>query len=446
METHPLDIDSLTQTVAAIAENPGGLTGAGMGSGVLTSVAFLVAAACISAAAAALQELAAAKTPAVPRQVLPPRVLRILQSGEKWQLTLLFLKALLYIAAIIPVTGLLAASFPSPTPPAGVVLLFVIGLTLLLLLVCEIVPRSLASKYPVSVAAFMALPVTFLNILFTPLSALLLWLVKIFRNTTDKPQGRDVISDLAQAIEDNTDEVLTEEKEIFEGIAKFGNKNVSEIMTPRVDVVALDINTPFPVVLDTINSSGYSRIPVYSDSFDQVRGILYIKDLLPHTGKDAGFRWQELLRPPFFIPENKKVKDLLEDFQKNKIHMAVVVDEYGGSPGIVTLEDVLEEIVGDIADEFDEDEVFFDRLGENKFLFSGKTPLEKFAKAVDCPEDYFDQARGEADTLAGLLLEIRGEIPVKSDTIVFKKFRFTIESVTNRRIQQVKVEMLDGTL
>ena len=213
-------------------------------------------------------------------------------------------------------------------------------------------------------------------------------------------------------------------------------------MVPRVDVVSIDIKSSFTAVLEIINTSGYSRIPVYSESFDQVRGILYIKDLLPYTEKGEEFQWQNLLRPPFFVPETKKVKDLLEEFQKNKIHMAIVVDEYGGSSGIVTLEDVLEEIVGDIADEFDEDETFYTRLGDKKFLFDGKTLLEQFCDTVGCDKDIFHEVRGEADTLAGLILEIKGDIPTLHENIEYGQFRFTIESVTNRRIRQIRTELL----
>lgn len=213
-------------------------------------------------------------------------------------------------------------------------------------------------------------------------------------------------------------------------------------MCPRVDVVSIDITSSFTAVLDVINNSGYSRIPVYQESFDQVRGILYIKDLLPYTEKGESFQWQTLLRPPFFVPENKKVKDLLEDFQKNKIHMAIVVDEYGGSSGIVTMEDVLEEIVGDIADEFDEEETNFVILGEKEFLFDGKILLEDFYEVVGCDNDRFSEVKGEADTLAGLILELKGDIPALHEHIDFENFRFTIESVTNRRIRQVKAEIL----
>ncbi len=190
-----------------------------------------------------------------------------------------------------------------------------------------------------------------------------------------------------------------------------------------------------------ITETGFSRIPVYSESFDNIKGILYIKDLLPHVHKGATFRWQSIIRPPFFVPETKKIDDLLEEFQKNKVHMAIVVDEYGGTSGVVTLEDVLEEIVGEITDEFDEEEKFYTKIGENKFLFDGKTLLNDFYKVIGVDDSVFADVKGEADTLAGLILELQGEIPQRNDTITCKNCVFSIESVDNRRIKQIKVEL-----
>jgi gliding motility-associated protein GldE len=289
----------------------------------------------------------------------------------------------------------------------------------------------------------MASPLLVLEKLFRPFSFLLIRSnALINEKIKKKPQKNISVDEISQALELTSDTDISDEKEILEGIVRFGNKNVSAIMCPRVDVVSIDITSSFTAVLDVINNSGYSRIPVYQESFDQVRGILYIKDLLPYTEKGESFQWQTLLRPPFFVPENKKVKDLLEDFQKNKIHMAIVVDEYGGSSGIVTMEDVLEEIVGDIADEFDEEETNFVILGEKEFLFDGKILLEDFYEVVGCDNDRFSEVKGEADTLAGLILELKGDIPALHEHIDFENFRFTIESVTNRRIRQVKAEIL----
>jgi len=212
-------------------------------------------------------------------------------------------------------------------------------------------------------------------------------------------------------------------------------------MHSRVDVVSAEINSSYTKIVDLITETGFSRIPVYSETFDNIKGILYIKDLLPHVLKGTSFRWQSIIRQPFYVPETKKIDDLLEEFQKNKVHMAIVVDEYGGTSGIVTLEDILEEIVGEITDEFDEEEKYFTKIAENKYLFDGKTMLNDFYKVTGTEDTLFDEVKGEADTLAGLILEFKGEIPVKNDTITFRNFVFTIEAVDNRRIKQIKVEI-----
>jgi len=216
---------------------------------------------------------------------------------------------------------------------------------------------------------------------------------------------------------------------------------VAEIMRSRVDAVSVDIDSSYSKIMNLITETGFSRIPVFSDTFDNIKGILYIKDLLPHVHKGASFRWQSIIRPPFYVPETKKIDDLLEEFQKNKVHMAIVVDEYGGTSGIVTLEDVLEEIVGEITDEFDEEEKFYTKISETKYLFDGKTMLNDFYKVLGLEESVFDDIKGEADTLAGLILELKGEIPVKNDIINCKNYVFTIEAVDNRRIKQIKVDI-----
>jgi gliding motility-associated protein GldE len=249
------------------------------------------------------------------------------------------------------------------------------------------------------------------------------------------------IDEISQALKLTSNQELSEEKEMLEGIVKFGNKNVAEIMNPRVDVVSLDIKTSFSTVLNLIVDSGFSRIPVYVGSFDNIKGILYIKDILPHSHKNDSFNWQTLIRPPFYVPETKKINSLLKEFQKNKVHLAVVIDEYGGTSGIVTLEDVLEEIVGEIVDEFDEEENFFTQISENVFLFDGKTLLGDFFKISKCDDNVFNSIKGEAETLAGLILEIKGEIPEIHEKIEYKQFIFTIEAVDKRRIKQIKIEI-----
>ena len=229
------------------------------------------------------------------------------------------------------------------------------------------------------------------------------------------------------------------DKNLLKGIVNFGHTVVSEIMCPRINMIAADIKTDFNKIIQLILESGFSRIPVYSDTLDSIKGILYTKDILPHAKKTVDFEWQTLLRPPYFVPETKKIKALLKEFQTKKIHMAVVIDEYGGVSGIVTMEDILEEIVGEITDESDVDETLYRKLNESTYLFKGQILLDDFCKVVEFKEDYFDNDRGESETLAGLLLEITGEIPQKGNIIELDRFIFSVESADKRRIKEIKV-------
>ncbi len=234
---------------------------------------------------------------------------------------------------------------------------------------------------------------------------------------------------------------MDEDEKLLKGIVNFGNISVSTIMCPRIDVTSLDIKSGFDKVVPVIVESGFSRIPVYSGSFDSIKGILYAKDILPYTNNPADFKWQSLLRQPYFVPETKKINDLLKEFQVKKIHMAIVIDEYGGTSGIVTLEDILEEIVGEITDESDEDDLLFRKIDESTYIFEGKILLNDFCKTVNAEEDIFDNVRGEAETLAGLILELTGEIPQKGQTISLNQFSFSIESADRRRIKEIRVEI-----
>ena len=233
---------------------------------------------------------------------------------------------------------------------------------------------------------------------------------------------------------------FNEDEKILKGIVNFGNINVSAIMCPSIDVTAFDIKTGFDKIISEIINSGFSRIPVYSGTFDSVKGILYAKDVLPYTNNPAGFKWQALLRPPYFVPETKKINDLLKEFQTKKIHMAIVIDEYGGTSGIVTLEDILEEIVGEISDEGDEDQPLYRKINETTYLFEGKILLNDFYKVFEIEEDIFMGERGESETLAGLILELTGEIPEKGQIINSGNFTFSIESSDRRRIKEIRVE------
>ncbi len=228
---------------------------------------------------------------------------------------------------------------------------------------------------------------------------------------------------------------------MLKDIIRFGDETASEVMTSRRDMVDLDIRSSFSEVLKCIVENNYSRIPIYQDNADNIRGVLYIKDLLPHLSKPASFRWQSLIRPPYFVPETKKIDDLLREFQDNKVHIAIVVDEYGGTSGIITLEDILEEIVGEINDEFDEDEHTFTRINANKYIFEGKTLLTDFCKILSLPDDFFAEVKGDADSLAGLLLEVKGDFPAEGEHLIFRNFEFIIRSLQERRIARVEVNI-----
>lgn len=317
----------------------------------------------------------------------------------------------------------------------------VIVISFVILLFGEIIPKVYATHHPLKFARFIAVPLHFLIKLLKPVNSILIYSTSFLNNRIHAYNKHISIDELSQALELTSQTELKDENEILKGIVKFGNKSVAEIMRSRVDVVSAEINSSYSSIMKMITETGFSRIPVYSGSFDNIKGILYIKDLLPHAFKGTTFRWQSIIRPPFFVPETKKIDDLLGEFQKNKVHMAIVVDEYGGTSGIVTLEDVLEEIVGEITDEFDEDEKFYTKIGENKYLFDGKTMLNDFYKIIGAEDTVFDEVKGEADSLAGLILELKGEIPGKNDTINYKNYVFTIEAVDNRRIKQIKVEI-----
>jgi len=312
----------------------------------------------------------------------------------------------------------------------------------IILFLGEIFPKIIFSHYPLPFAKFMAYPLALLEQFCRPLNRILIYSTSLVNNRLAKHKKNISVDDLSHALEMTSDKELTNEKNILEGIVKFGNKNVSEIMRPRVDVTAIDIKSALSGVLETINETGYSRIPVCSGSFDQVHGILYIKDLLPHSHKGNSFKWQALIRPPFYVPESMKISTLLEEFQKRKVHLAVVVDEYGGSSGIVTLEDILEEIVGEITDESDEIETMYTRISDNSYLFDARISIGEFCKITGTNENFFDDMKGEAESLAGLILELKGEIPVLNETISFGIFRFSIEAVNKRRIEKIKAELV----
>ncbi len=310
-------------------------------------------------------------------------------------------------------------------------------LTFLLLLFGEVMPKIASTQKPLAMARLCAPAYTILVKVWWPVSWLLLKSGRITEHIHSNQQLS--VDDLEQALELTDKKEIAEEQQMLKGIIRFGGEMAREVMTPRVDMVDLDIKTPFPEVIKCIVENNYSRIPVYADTEDNIRGILYIKDLLPHLNKPANFRWQTLVRPATFVPETKMIDDLLRDFQAQKVHIAIVVDEFGGTSGLVTMEDLIEEIVGEINDEYDDDERLYTRLNQNTYVFEAKTLLTDFRKIMQLPEDAFDDIAGDADTLAGLLLEIKGEFPQEHERIQHDRYTFEVMEMDERRIVKIKV-------
>ena len=312
-------------------------------------------------------------------------------------------------------------------------------LTFLLLLFGEIIPKIYTRQQPLRFCRRVVSGIMFCRKLFYPFATILIKSGVLAGKVVQKDNHVLSVDDLEQALELTDKNDIKEEQHMLEGIVRFGDETAKEIMTSRQDVVDLDFRSSFSEVLKCIVDNNYSRIPVYQDNSDNIRGILYIKDLLPHLGKPATFRWQSLIRPPYFVPETKKIDDLLREFQSNRVHIAIVVDEFGGTSGIVTLEDVLEEIVGEINDEYDEDEHNYVRINSNTFVFEGKTLLSDFYRILKIDDDFFVDVEGDADTIAGLLLEIKGDFPQLHERIDYRSFTFEILELEERRISKVKV-------
>ena len=312
-------------------------------------------------------------------------------------------------------------------------------LTFLLLLFGEIMPKVYSRQTPLKFCRRVVGGVMFLRKLFWPLETILIRSGMLAEKVMQKENRQLSVDDLEQALDLTDKNDIKEEQSMLQGIIRFGDETAKEVMTSRQDIVDLDIRSSYADVLKCIVENNYSRIPVYQDNTDNIRGVLYIKDLLPHLGKPASFRWQSLIRPPYFVPETKKIDDLLREFQDNKVHIAIVVDEFGGTCGIVTLEDILEEIVGEINDEFDEDEKTYSKLNYNTYLFEGKTLLSDFCRILQIDDDEFSDVEGDADTLAGLLLEIKGDFLSIHEKIDYLNYTFEVVGLEERRISRVKV-------
>lgn len=366
-------------------------------------------------------------------------VLKNIEDSEKLLATVLIGNNLVNVAIVILSSFITNSLIDfSKAPLAGFVFQVVI-ITFILLLFGEIMPKVLATNKSLKFSRFVAYPIYLMIRALRPLNSLLISSTsRIGKRFT--PKKNISMDELSDALDITTDGIA-EEKKILHGIVNFGNIMVSEIMKPRIDVVAVEDDTPFEDLKKVVVDSGYSRIPVYHTSFDGVKGILYVKDLIPYIDRDNSFRWQNLIRAPYFVPESKKINALLAEFQVKQIHMAIVVDEYGGKSGIITLEDILEEIVGEISDESDEDIQLYTKIDSLNYIFEAKVQLNDFCKIVNCDDYIFDDVRGEAETLAGLILEITGHIPAKNEMVKCKVFNFTIDAVDNKRIKRIKVQL-----
>ncbi|MBQ5608876.1 MAG: gliding motility-associated protein GldE [Rikenellaceae bacterium] len=312
--------------------------------------------------------------------------------------------------------------------------------TFLLLLFGEILPKVLANSNPLRVARFAAGPLSVLNAIVKPLASILVRTGGSISNRFEAKRDNLSIDELSNAIDLASTDQTQEERKMLSGIVNFVNTDVAEIMKPRIDIVAVEISDSYSAVKEQIIKSGYSRIPVYEESADNIKGVLYVKDLIPYIHNDDSFEWVSLLRQPYYIPAHKKINDLLEEFQSAKVHMAIVVDEYGSTLGLVSLEDILEEIVGEISDEMDNVETFYTKLADGSYIFEGKTHIGDFERVMTLPEDTLSEVKGEAETLAGLMLEIKRELLKKGDSVTTHGLRLTVTAVDGRRVDKIKVE------
>ena len=366
-------------------------------------------------------------------------IISLLEKPKKLLATLLVANNFINIGVVILFSYIGRDLFSNVESPLIKFILEVIVVTFLILLFGEVLPKVYANRNNLKFAKFIAHPLYILDKLLSPVSLPMRAITIYLHEKLGKQKSNFSVDQLSQALELTSSEGTSHgEQKILEGIVSFGNTDTKQVMSPRIDIFAIEINETFEKLLPKIIDKGYSRIPVYNDSIDHIEGVLFVKDLIPHIDK-KDFDWKTLLRAPFFVPENKKLDDLLKDFQSMKNHLAIVVDEYGGTSGLVSLEDVIEEIVGDISDEFDDDDLNFSQIDEKNYLFEGKINLKDFYRIIDVDEMLFEDRKGEAETLAGFLLEIHGNFPKQGHKLTFGNCSFLIETVDKKRIKQIKV-------
>ena len=373
------------------------------------------------------------------------KVLELIESPKKLLSTILILNNLINIGIVTLTTFVAWSIFGTNATGIVIILVQTVGVTFAIVFFGEIVPKVYANKAKKEFSLIMSPSISFFSIILKPISVFLMAFSDLLEKRIKKKGYSLSVNELNQALELTTEDTPSEEKDILRGIVNFGTLTVKQVMRSRMDITAVDVDIDFHELMDRINKSGYSRIPVYEETIDNILGILYIKDLLPHIEQEEDFAWKELIRKSFFVPENKKVDTLLKDFQHKRVHMAIVVDEYGGTSGLVTLEDLIEEIIGEINDEFDDrDEFLFQEIDSSTFIFEGKVSLNDFCKKLELDSQIFDEVKGESESLGGLLLELNSKFPKNGTKILFEDFEFTILAMDSRKIKKIKVHLKSG--
>lgn len=428
-------IQNYFEGITWLAPTPGAIIA------LLIAFLLLVCSGFVSASEIAFFSLAPADLSDVEERKYPSdaRILALRADSERLLATILIANNFVNVGIIMLFNYFFAQVIDFGTNALLEFLFITVLLTFLLLLFGEIMPKIYSAQHTLSFCRMAAPTLGLFQQLFWPVASLLMRSKKVAEKLMKKEKRQLSVNDLEQALELTDKKAIAEERNMLKGIIRFGGEMAREVMTSRLDMVDLDMKASYPEVLTCIVENNYSRIPVYAGSKDNIKGVLYIKDLLPHLNKPASFRWQSLIRPPYFVPETKKIDDLLRDFQTNKVHIAIVVDEFGGTSGIVTMEDIIEEIVGEINDEYDEEERPFIRLAPGTYIFEAKVSLSDFYKIMKLDSDFFKPVEGGADSLAGLLLEIKGEFPALHEKIVYENYTFEVLEMDERRIVKVKV-------
>ncbi|ERM84117.1 hemolysin [Rhodonellum psychrophilum GCM71 = DSM 17998] len=374
------------------------------------------------------------------------KVIELVGSPQQLLSTVLILNNLINVGIVTLTTFVTWTLFGTGASGIVIILVQTVGVTFAIVFFGEIVPKVYATKAKIEFSLMMAKPLSFFSTILKPLSFFLMSISNIIERRIERKGYSMSVGELHQALEITAEDTTDEEKDILRGIVNFGTLSVKQVMHSRMEITAVEIGTDFHELMDKINKSGYSRIPVYRETIDSIEGILYIKDLLAHIDNQEDFEWQKFVRKGFFVPENKKVDSLLKDFQQRRVHMAIVVDEYGGTSGLVTFEDLIEEIIGEINDEFDDvEDFYFKELDPQTFVFEGKISLNDFCKKLDLDTQIFDEVKGESESLGGLLLEINSSFPKNGSKIVFENFEFTILSMDTRKIKKIKVHLLSDS-